>query len=157
MPSDSTSSVVEVTSFIDTNILVYAHDASETVKQPIARDLLDRLWAERRGRLSTQILQEFYAVATRRLARPMSRPEAREIIALYGAWPMVVIDTTLILNASRVEEQHQLSFWDALVLEAARVAGAGLLLTEDMQHGRVIEGVRVENPFLGAVGLSQPV
>jgi predicted nucleic acid-binding protein len=157
METDSTASVAEVTTFVDTNILVYAHDASETVKQPTARDLLDQLWAERRGTLSTQILQEFYAVATRKLASPMSRGEAREIIGLYSAWPVVVIDSLLILNASQLEEEHQISFWDALVLEAARVAGAELLLTEDMQHGRVIEGVRIENPFRGGVRLSQPV
>lgn len=150
MPSESTAPVSEVMTFVDTNILVYAHDASETVKQPIARDLLNRLWAERRGTLSTQILQEFYAVATRKLTSPMLRPEARKIIGLYSTWPVVVIDSPLILNASRLEEQHQLSFWDALVLEASRVAGAELLLTEDMQHGRVIEGVRIENPFRGA-------
>jgi predicted nucleic acid-binding protein len=156
MPNGSTGPVAEVTSFVDTNILVYAHDASETVKQPIASDLLGRLWAERGGAISTQILQEFYVVATRKLARPMSSPEAREIVALYGAWPVVVIDSSLILNATRIEEQHRLSFWDALVLEAARVAGAQLVLTEDLQHGRVIEGVRVENPFLRSSGSSQP-
>jgi predicted nucleic acid-binding protein len=143
--------VAEVTTFVDTNILVYAHDASETVKQPVARDLLNRLWAERRGTLSTQILQEFYAVATRKLASPMSRPEAREIIGLYSAWRVVVIDSPLILNASQLEEAHQLSFWDALVLEASRVAGAELLLSEDLQHGRAIEGVRIENPFRRAI------
>jgi predicted nucleic acid-binding protein len=147
MASESTTSVPEARTFVDTNVLIYAHDASETVKQPIARGLLGELWAQRRGTLSTQILQEFYVVATRKLALPMSPAEAREIIGVYSAWPLVVVDALLILNASRIEEKHQLSFWDALVLEAARVAGAELLLTEDLQHGRVIEGVHIENPF----------
>jgi predicted nucleic acid-binding protein len=154
MTSESTALVGDGatlgSTFVDTNILVYAHDASEAVKQPIARERLERLWADGAGTLSTQILQEFYVVATRKLASPMSPMEAREIVGLYSVWPLVIIDSPLILNASRLEEDHQLSFWDALVLEASRVAGAELLLTEDMQHGRVIEGVRIENPFRGA-------
>ena len=147
-PSDSIALAAERPTFVDTNVLVYAHDASEAVKQPLARAVLDRLWAQRSGTLSTQILQEFYNTATRKLAPPMTRAEAREIVELYSAWPTVVIDPALILTASRVEEDHQLSFWDALVVEAARVAGADRLLTEDMQNGRVIEGVRIENPFV---------
>ena len=134
-------------SFVDTNVLLYAHDASETVKQAVARATLDRLWAERGGTLSTQVLQEFYNAATRNLTSPMSRSEAREIIGLYAAWPVVLLDPALILAATRLEEVHQLSFWDALVVEAARVAGAAVLLTEDMQHGRLIEGLRIQNPF----------
>lgn len=137
----------ELKTFVDTNVLIYAHDASEAVKQPVARAALDRLWGARSGTLSTQVLQEFYNVATRKLALPMTRAEAREIVDLYSAWPVVVLDPALILSASRLEEEHQLSFWDALVFEAARVAGAERLLTEDMQHGRVIEGIRIENPF----------
>lgn len=133
--------------FIDTNVLLYAHDASETVKQPIARSLLETLWQDRSGTLSTQVLQEFYVVATRKLEQPLARDEAREIVELYSAWPVVVTDPTLILAATRIEEEHQLSFWDALIVEGARMAGAERLLTEDLQDGRVIEGVRVENPF----------
>jgi predicted nucleic acid-binding protein len=134
--------------FVDTNILIYAHDASEQVKQPIARAVLDELWAERAGVVSTQILQEFYHTATRRLDPTMSRAEAREIVDAYSAWPVVILDPTLILAATVVEEGHQLSFWDALVVEAARVAGAERVLSEDMNHGQIIAGVRIENPFL---------
>jgi predicted nucleic acid-binding protein len=140
----------ELTTFVDTNVLVYAHDASEQAKQPIARTLLNHLWDDRRGVISTQVLQEFYTVATRKLASPITRAEAREIVELYSAWPVVIIDPGLILTASRVEEEHQLSFWDSLVVEAARVAGAERLVTEDLQHGLVIDGVRIENPFLAA-------
>jgi predicted nucleic acid-binding protein len=136
--------------FIDTNVLLYAHDGSETAKQPIARNLLDALWQDRTGALSSQVLQEFYAVATRKFEHPLARDEAREIVELYSAWPVVVIDPTLILAATRIEEEHQLSFWDALIVEAARIAGAERLLTEDLQDGRVIGGVRIENPFRAA-------
>lgn len=140
----------EARAFVDTNVFLYAYDTAEVTKQPIARATLDRLWSGRSGTRSTQVLQEFYSVATRKLDLPMSRAEAREIIDLYAAWPVVVLDPALILAATRVEEEHQLSFWDALIVEAARVSGAERLLTEDMQHGRTIEGVRVENPFLPA-------
>lgn len=134
--------------FVDTNVLVYAHDRSESRKQPMAQTLLEGLWASRTGALSTQILQEFYVVATRKFDPPMSRRAAREVVALYAMWPLVQIDFPLILTASRLEERHKLSFWDALVVEAARRAGATRLLTEDLQSGRLIGGVRIENPFL---------
>ena len=133
--------------FVDTNVLVYAHDASETRKQPAAQALLDALWRNRTGVLSTQVLQEFYVVATRKFDPPMRRAAAREIVALYGEWPIVQLDVPLILAASKLEERHAFSFWDALVVEAARRCGATRLLTEDLQAGRRIAGVRIENPF----------
>lgn len=134
--------------FVDTNVLLYAYDAAEVDKQPVARATLDRLWADRAGTLSTQVLQEFYNAATRKLSPPLRRAEAREIIDLYTAWPVILLDPALILAATRLEEEHQLSFWDALVIEAARLAGAERLLTEDLEHGQVVEGIRIENPFL---------
>jgi predicted nucleic acid-binding protein len=139
---------VETRTFVDTNVLLYAHNGSETTKQPVARALLEDLWQNRTGVISTQVLQEFYVVATRKLSSPLERREAREIVELYSAWPVVLLAPSLILSATELEEKHQLSFWDALILEAARVGGAERLLTEDLQHGRRIEGVRVENPFI---------
>ena len=136
--------------FVDTNVLLYAHDASETEKQPIARALLEELWADRSGVLSTQVLQEFYVVATRKFKPPMRRSEARELVALYGTWSVVQFDVGLILDAAALEERAQLSFWDALIVEAARRAGAMRLVSEDLQGGRLIAGVAIENPF-GAV------
>jgi predicted nucleic acid-binding protein len=133
--------------FVDTNILVYAHDRSETRKQPIAQALLDFLWQTRSGVLSTQVLQEFYVVATRKFDPPMRRAAAREIVALYGEWPIVQLDVALILAASKLEERHAFSFWDALVVEAARRCGATRLLTEDLQAGRRIGGIGIANPF----------
>ncbi len=133
--------------FVDTNVLVYAHDAFEARKQPVARALLEGLWASRSGALSTQVLQEFYVVATRKFDPPMSRPAAREIVALYATWPLVRTDLPLILAASQLEERHTLSFWDALIVEAARRVGATRLVTEDLQGERRIGGVRIENPF----------
>src|SRR5215212_7161560 len=112
------------TTFVDTNVLVYAHDADEQDKQPLARARLEQLWLERRGVVSTQVLQEFYAVATRHQKLAMSPREAREIVGHYSSWPVVVLDPTFILSASELHEHESISFWDALVVEAARVAGA---------------------------------
>ncbi len=133
--------------FVDSNVLLYAHDASETRKQPIARALLEELWASGSGVVSTQVFQEFYVVATRKFEPPMRRSEAREIVALYATWPVVQVDVELILDAAALDERHQLSFWDALIVEAARRAGAMRLVSEDLQTGRRIAGIVIENPF----------
>jgi predicted nucleic acid-binding protein len=139
--------VAEDVTFVDTNILLYAHDVSDPVKQSVARGLLEGLWANRTGTLSTQILQELYVVATRKFTPPMSSTQAREIVSLYGTWPLIQVDLSLILAATELEERHSLSFWDALVVEAARRAGATRLVTEDLQGGSIVAGVRIENPF----------
>ena len=137
--------------FVDTNVLIYAHDSSDPGKQAVAQEILKRLWTDGTGTLSTQVLQELYVVATSRQKLAMSPQEARDLVETYSAWPIIVVEPALILTASRLVEQHQLSFWDALIVEAARVAGAETLLTEDLQHGREFDGVRVANPFIGAV------
>jgi predicted nucleic acid-binding protein len=97
--------------------------------------------------LSTQVLQEFYVVATRTFRPPMGRNEAREIVALYATWPVVQVDVGLILDATALEERARLSFWDALIVEAARRAGAERLVSEDLQAGGSIAGIAIENPF----------
>ena len=134
--------------FVDTNILVYAHDESETRKRAIAAGLLHDLWQSGMGVLSTQILQEFYVVATRKLNPPMSPEMARKIVALYAEWQPVRVDVPIILAASTLQERHQISFWDALIVESARRAGATRLITEDLQDGRDFDGVAVEDPFI---------
>jgi predicted nucleic acid-binding protein len=133
--------------FIDTNILAYAHDRSETAKQPAAAAILDSLWMSRTGALSTQVLQEFYAVATRKFKPPMTKKKARTIVAQYSEWVVAQIDAPMILASSRLEERHKMSFWDALVVEAAKRVGAHRLLSEDLQSGRRLDGVAIENPF----------
>ena len=134
--------------FVDTNVLVYAHDTSDAARQPIAAQLLDDLWRSRDGLLSTQVLTEFYAVVTRKFDPPIPRREARVLIDAYAAWPLVQVDAPLIVAASALEEQHSLSFWDALIVEAARRGGANRLVSEDLQHGRRIAGLVIANPFL---------
>jgi predicted nucleic acid-binding protein len=142
--------VADELAFVDTNILVYAHDASETTKQPIAQALLEELWADRSGAISTQVLQEFYSVATSRLHPPMTPAAARAVVTAYSAWPVVLIEPVLIVTASRLAEVRQLSFWDALIVEAARAIGADRVLSEDLNAGQDIDGIHIENPFRDA-------
>jgi predicted nucleic acid-binding protein len=136
-----------VKTFVDTNVLVYAHDRSAGVRHEVARTLLAELWGTRGGSLSTQVLQEFYAVATRKLQPPIPREEARAIVAAYGEWCDVATEPQLIVAASRLEEEHSLSFWDALIVQAAIRAGASRLVSEDLQDGRRFGTLTIENPF----------
>lgn len=139
-----------MTTFVDTNVLVYAHDSSDRRRHPIAAALVDDLWRARDGVLSTQVLTEFYAVVTRKFDPPMPRREARGLIDIYAAWPVVQVDPPLIVAASALEEKHSLSFWDALIIEAAQRAGADRLVSEDLQTGRRIAGLVIDNPFLAS-------
>jgi predicted nucleic acid-binding protein len=136
-----------VPTFVDTNVLAYAHDTSDQRRQPIAAALIDGLWRSRAGVLSTQVLTEFYVVVTRKFDPPLSRREARGLVDAYATWPVVQVDPPLIIAASALEEKHSLSFWDALIIEAARRAGAERLMSEDLQHRRRIAGLVIENPF----------
>lgn len=136
--------------FVDTNVLVYAHDADAAGKHTTARTLLAGLWDSRDGSLSTQVLQEFYAVVTRKFKPAMPRAKARAVVAAYGEWCDVATEPQLIVAASRLEEEHTLSFWDALIVEAAIQAGAERLVSEDLQDGRRFGALTIENPFLAA-------
>jgi predicted nucleic acid-binding protein len=136
-----------VKTFIDTNVLVYAHDADAGEKHAQAKALLAGLWDARSGSLSTQVLQEFYAVVTRKFKPPMPLAKARAIVAAYGEWCDVATEPQLIVAASRLEEEHTLSFWDALIVQAAIRAGADRLVSEDLQDGRRIGALTIANPF----------
>lgn len=133
--------------FVDTNVLVYAHDPQAGDRHVTAKRILTELWGSRDGCLSTQVLQEFYAVATRKLRPAMSRREARGLVAAYGEWCDVATDPQLIVAASRLEEEHTVAFWDALIVEAALRAGATVLISEDMQDRRQFGPLSVANPF----------
>ncbi|NJD11820.1 MAG: PIN domain-containing protein [Gemmatimonadetes bacterium] len=134
--------------FVDTNVLVYARDGSERRKQPRAAEWLLRLWQERRGRLSTQVLQEYYVVVTSQLKPGLAPASAREDVRLLQAWQPVAPDLALLESAWDVQDRYRLSFWDAQVVAAAERCGAAYLLTEDLQDGQELGGVRVVNPFV---------
>jgi predicted nucleic acid-binding protein len=136
-----------VKTFIDTNVLVYAHDADAGARHAAAKALLAELWDNRNGSLSTQVLQEFYAVVTRKFKPPMPRAKARAIVAAYAEWCDIATEPQLIVAASRLEEEHTLSFWDSLIVQAAIHSGADRILSEDLQDGRRFGSVTIENPF----------
>lgn len=133
--------------FVDTNVLVYAHDVDAGERHAVAARLVAELWKTRGAVISTQVLQEFYVNATRKIPSPLPRPLARQIVRTYAAWQTELIGPPEIQVASELEEQHQLSFWDALIVAAALKGGASTILTEDMSPGRSISGIRIENPF----------
>jgi len=131
--------------FVDTNVLLYAQDRRDDRRRGIAQAVLDELWAAGNGVLSTQVLQEFSNVATRKLQ--LSPETARRIVAEYAEWPVVETTAQLIVSASVLHERHRFSFWDAMVVEAALLSGATTLLSEDLQDGRRIGDLTIRNPF----------
>jgi predicted nucleic acid-binding protein len=133
--------------FVDTNILVYARDKGEADKGSRARDWLGFLWQAHQGRISVQVLQEYYQVVTRRLSPGLSREIARKDIRDLMAWQPAVANARLLENAWIAEERFQLSWWDALIVAAAQQLGCRYLLTEDLQAGQDLDRVTVLNPF----------
>lgn len=133
--------------FVDTNILVYAHDRSSGTKHQQARALLEDLWNSSRGVLSTQVLQELCVSVRRRAIRPWSRDEILQLIQDYLLWEVVANTPDSVLHALELEHRWQLSFWDALILHAAEVSGSSVLYSEDFSDGQTYGTVRVVNPF----------
>jgi predicted nucleic acid-binding protein len=133
--------------FVDTNVLVYAHDVDAGERHTVAARLVAELWERREAVISTQVLQELYVNVTRKIPSPLSRPTARQLVRTYAAWRVETIGPPEILLASELEEQHQLSFWDALIVAAALKSGATRIFTEDLSAGRSIAGIGIENPF----------
>ena len=132
--------------FLDTNVVAYAFDRSEPMKQQRALTILE---AEHRLVVSTQVLLETWWVLTRRLAPPMPEDDAEIVLDELSKLPVVQADTSLVMRAVQSSRRWQLALWDAMILEAARSAGCEKVLTEDLQHGMDFAGVVVENPFLG--------
>jgi predicted nucleic acid-binding protein len=135
-------------SFFDTNVLLYLFDNSVPEKKERAQEVFSQEAEAGRAVLSTQVLQEFYVNATRGLAEPLSPEVAGAQVRDLALLPLVRVDAAMIFAAIERNRSMSLSFWDALVVEAALRAGAGRLLTEDLQHGQIMEGLRIENPFL---------
>jgi predicted nucleic acid-binding protein len=137
---------MSVKTFVDSNILIYAHDLDAGPKNTKAANILESLWEENLGVLSTQILQEFYVNATRKIAHPLPRNSARAVVELYSVW---CVETTPaeLASAFRIEDDARISFWDALIVAAALKSRAERILSEDLNPGQRITGLRIENPF----------
>lgn len=134
--------------FCDTNVIVYAYDLSAGVKRDRARPLLERLWQSGKGAVSVQVLQEVFVALTRKIAQPMSTSDARVVVADMATWQTVVPIADDVLAAIDATERWRVSFWDAMILVAARKADATVLWTEDLNDGQQYDGVAVRNPFL---------
>ena len=133
--------------FVDTNVLVYLRDSTEPAKQRRAAEWMGRLWDEGTGRISGQVLREYYVTVTQKLDPGLPEEEAREDILALAAWKPFYADADLFDEAWAVEDRYGFSFWDALVVASARRLGCATLLTEDLHDGRDLDGLVVRNPF----------
>jgi predicted nucleic acid-binding protein len=135
------------TFFVDTNVLVYARDASEAEKQPDAEAWMHHLWRERTGRLSYQVLQEFYVTVTGKLDPGMDPGEAREEVRSLLVWRPLTMNQRVLETAWRIQDRYRLAWWDSLIVAEARAAGCRYLLTEDLQHHQALGDLTVLSPF----------
>ena len=138
--------------FIDTNVLVYVRDRTDANKQGLAAEWMAALWETRRGRLSWQVLQEYYLNMTTKLSQPRDPEAVREDIVSLGSWHPVGPDGEVLELAWKVQDRFGMSWWDALIVAAAIPSGCRWLLTEDLQDGQNIMGLTVVSPFEHAPG-----
>lgn len=132
--------------FVDSNVFLYALDEADRSKQRAAQHWRSELWRSRLGRVSFQVLGEFYVNVLR--IRPKAREEARAEIRDLLAWNPIATDAILLESGWRIQDRYQLSYWDALIVAAAKAASCRYLLTEDLQAGQKLDGIEVVNPFL---------
>ena len=133
--------------FVDTSILMYAHDMSAGEKHERAKTLVEELWRDRTGVVSTQVLQELSVNLRKKVRRPLDAKATRDIVADYLTWQVIVNGGDSILEAIDLEFRYQISFWDALVIQAAQLSGAEILYSEDLSDGQQYGSVRVMNPL----------
>lgn len=135
--------------FVDTNVLVYAHDTSAGVKRAAASDLIARLVEERSGCLSVQVLMELAATLTRKIPKPLAPDAAAEIVRDFATWAAFAPVPGDVVTGLAIAQRNRISFWDAMIVRAAAALGAEILWTEDLADGQTYEGVLVRNPFCG--------
>ncbi|MFZ0298128.1 MAG: PIN domain-containing protein [Candidatus Sulfotelmatobacter sp.] len=133
--------------FVDTNVLIYAHDRSTGIKHERARRLIEGLWMSGQGVLSTQVLQELCVNLRRKVARPLPVDEIRLLIRDYMSWEIVINTPEAVLQALEIEVRYRTSFWDALILQAAEQAGATILYSEDLAAKQKYGTVEIVNPL----------
>lgn len=131
--------------FVDTNVFIYSLDKADPKKHESAQMWKAELWKSRRGRISFQVLQEFYARATQKW--PALRADVRSETLDLLEWKPVAVDSSILESAWKIQERYEISFWDALIVSAAKAASCRYLLTEDLQEGQELDGVIVVNPF----------
>lgn len=137
--------------FVDTNVLVYAQQANEPVKQPLAARWLERLWREQLGRTSMQVLGETYVTLTRKIDPALAAADAWEYVSTLFAWGPQPVDAAVARRARDIEQRYRLSWWDSLIVSAAQLQNCPMLLSEDLQDGAVFGSVVVRSPFTSGV------
>ncbi len=134
--------------FVDSNVLIYSRDLAAPKKQVRALEWMEYLWNSRQGRLSFQVLNEFYITVTKKLKPGLKKEPAREEIRDFLAWNPIVIDESILIRAWAVEDRYALSSWDSLIVAAAEIQRCRYLLTEDLRDGQELFDIKVINPFL---------
>jgi len=134
--------------FVDTNILVYSRDSSESEKQPKAKQWLKHLWADESGRISAQVMNEYYVTVTQKLKPGLTKEQARSDLRALSVWRPLHISTVLIESAWEVQDQYGYSWWDSLIISSGLFLDCHYLLSEDMQHQQKIGSLTIINPFL---------
>ncbi len=134
--------------FVDTNVLVYAHDRSAGAKQVRAAALLDKIWNSGTGCLSIQVLQEFFVTMTRKIPHPISSGDAEALVRDLAAWSVFAPESDDVLAAIALHRRTGIAFWDAMVLQGAAAMGCETLWSEDLKPGQSYDGVTVRNPFV---------
>ena len=133
--------------FLDTNIIVYAHDNSSGDKHTVAKEIMDYLWESKKGVISVQVLQEFFVCVTKKIVKPLLLKNARMILEYLSSWDVVVNDKYITLKAIDLQEKYRFSFWDSLVIQAAIQSQARILLSEDLPDGQNVKDLKILNPF----------
>lgn len=136
--------------FVDTNVLIYAHDRSAGDKHNLAKDLIHRLWSSREGCLSIQVLQEFYVTLTRKVAKPLTSEVAAQLIHDLSVWQVHSPQAHDVLDAIQIQRLYTISFWDAMIITSAIRLNCQTLWSEDLNSGQMFDPVRVINPFAQA-------
>jgi len=137
----------QVDYFLDTNILVYAFDRSAGYKHSLASQLVEACWENENGCTSIQVLQEFFVTVTRKIAAPLQHSVAKQIVADLAQWRLQSPEAGDLLQAIDLQQNYQLAFWDAQVIQSATSQGCKQMLSEDLNHGQLYGGVKVINPF----------
>lgn len=132
--------------FVDTNIIVYAYDITAGKKHDISGKILPDLWNSGWGVISTQVLQEFFVTVTQKIPNPLDIDLTKEIVADLLKWDVIINNGESILSAIEIKKKYKFSFWDSLIIEAAKRGGCRLLLSEDLVEGQ-IGGILIKNPF----------
>ncbi len=133
--------------FVDTNVLVYAHDESAGPKRHVGERLLEGLWGDGGGCVSIQVLQELFVTLTRKIPALLDLEAARNVVQDFTKWTVHAPDADDVVAAIRLHERDRISFWDAMIVQSAATLGCDMLYSEDLNAGQRYEGVLVVNPF----------